>query len=359
MSTISLGYEQLSRILLHLLRRIAARVIDLFVVGLLGWGALEFLPIELLGNNGWIAGLLLIGLYEYLSYGPVGRGATFGKWLLQLRVVSHEGNQLDTIHTIKRALSFAIPMSATAMGEAAMGYLPVRWGQASYTAAIVVLLTAGFISIIQILMNSQRRSYFDLLSGSICIGKRELDLLGLPRVGIELYPASTYVSDPNRKDVARAGEVLVRSTWWVLPLLVFLVAAVKIDPIVGPKGDVQSYLRMAATVERLPVTGVVVYRANDIPFRFDDEYPPGSIVVRARPYAVTKATANELLRPISFALWQLAVPAMPPNTAPQLVNVTLITGGTLGFTSTTESYQQTFTPKLVNDSTATPTTSEP
>ena len=353
MAILSLGYEQPVAILLHILRRIVARIIDLLILGLLGWGVLEVLPIELLGDNGWIAGLLLITLYEFLSYGRIGKGATVGKWLLRLRVVSREGDLLNPLHAMIRALTFAISLSAASIGEAAMGYLPVSWGHAAYTASIVILITAGFVTVLQLLSNAQRRSYFDLLSGSICLGKRELNLLGLPRAGIELFPTNPYQSNPERKDVFRAGEAVVSSLWWVLPLLVFLIAMVKTDPVVGSKGDLQSYMRTVANAKGLPLSGIAVYRSSDLPFRFDNDYPPATLVIRARPQVIVQESMRDPLRPLAFALWQLAVPAIPPYVAPEQINITLETGGTLGFTSLTESYQQSFTPKVVDDSTAT------
>lgn len=92
-------------------RRIGAFVIDLLVLGLAG--AILVYPFfdqaSRLGAWGRLIGFIVAGIYFSLLNGPIGKGQTFGKRLVGIRVVNSDGTSLSMAKALGRYLPLGLP----------------------------------------------------------------------------------------------------------------------------------------------------------------------------------------------------------------------------------------------------------
>jgi len=332
-------------------RRIVARLIDIMVLGMVGWVALWSLPIERMGDHGWLIGFVIVVLYDSFSHSKWGGGATVGKWILGLRVVDEFGAGLPWRRSLLRSLPFALPLVARSIGLEFQTFLPSVSGAAAYQAMVSLLI--GWVAGAPLLMavTTPSRSYCDLFGKTVCLSRRMLALFGLPRLGIQLFART--VNDEKARSIPNlftARTALVHFLWAV-PLLTFAVVGSFYQPVQFESKSLQRQLRQVVAEQKLPVRGVVVEHG---------ESGTDTILVQARLAVGFSGNffAPKDISTVSLALWTSAIKLVPKTVPLDHVIVELRSGPDLGFTSRIEtnakSYQLQLNPQeqTTTDSTA-------
>ncbi len=316
-------------------RRGGARLIDLIVLGVIGWLALMSLPIERMGDHGWIIGLVIVILYDSFSHSKFGGGATVGKWVFGLRVVDSSGRGLTWRRAIVRSLPMAFPLVAQAMGLELRSGMSTALGTAGYYSAMGMLVGWTLGAPLLMAVTAPSRSYCDLFGRSICLSRRMVVILGLPRQGVHLF-AKTVSDEKARSNpnLFTARMALVHLLWAV-PLLVFAIAGTFCKPVLNNGKDVQTQLRNLAEEKKLPIRGIVVQRADD---------ESDSVLVQARVAGSVNGMqyGQRDIEAVSLAFWGAALNQLPSTIPPEHVIVELRTGPDLGFSSKIVTYAKSY-----------------
>ncbi len=149
-------------------RRLCALLIDLLMLGVLGWiiGEVFFEPLARLGNGAKIIGFAMALAYFGICNSRVAGGQTLAKRWLGLRVVDARGHALSLPRAIVRYVILGLPYFASGM---AVGSDSLTNTVLAYVLAL--FLSGGQLAIIYLYLFNRRtrQSLHDLVVGSYVV----------------------------------------------------------------------------------------------------------------------------------------------------------------------------------------------
>lgn len=330
-----------------IVRRGGARLIDLLVLGVLGWFVLRAIPLAPLGDHGWVIGWLIVTLYDTFSHSKWGGGATIGKWIFGLRVVDVDGAGLKLHRAFLRSLAFSVMMISPSLGAEFRYLLPSNLGTAAHFLWMAVFLGWSFGTPLLFATVYPARSYCDLFGSSICLPRRQIAMLGLPRHGVKLFGRSVADEEGQRNPNLFTVRSAMIHQLWAIPLLTFALVGTFTEPIKNQGADVQHLIRTAAVARNLPISHIVVERFGE---------SSDSVLVSGRVHAtLSKLPPRELSRALDnlqIAFWNVAAGTLPGSVAPDKIEVELRDGPDLGFSSQVATYRRGFLLHLAQPDTA-------
>ena len=154
--------------------RAAALAIDMTALYLLAAGANHTLRAELLqlGHGAAMLAGLVCFLYFGLAAGPVGRGQTLGKYLLQLRVVDEKGQALDLPGALRRSLIMTAPLwGLLSLEGVAAGFDLTERIALAAALQVGLMLCVGFLlsNGLCVILDPLRRSAQDFASRTVVV----------------------------------------------------------------------------------------------------------------------------------------------------------------------------------------------